>query len=89
MSADTKSYPIHKNVVSMIREERRDYQSPVVWVVWTRRYAVDARAATASLRRRFPFRIYSASYSVVVDSLVALVAREVKGHARARTSSTG
>jgi hypothetical protein len=28
--ADTKSYPTHKNVVSMIREERRDYQSPVV-----------------------------------------------------------
>jgi hypothetical protein len=28
--ADTKYYPTHKNVVFMIREERRDYQSPVV-----------------------------------------------------------
>ena len=28
--ADTKCYPTHKNVVSMIHEERRDYQSPVV-----------------------------------------------------------
>jgi hypothetical protein len=28
--ADTKSYPTHKNVISMIHEERRDYQSPVV-----------------------------------------------------------
>jgi hypothetical protein len=24
VSTDTKSYPTHKNVVSMIREERRD-----------------------------------------------------------------
>lgn len=39
VSADTRSYPTHKNVVSMIREERRDYQSPVVWVAWTRRCA--------------------------------------------------
>jgi hypothetical protein len=27
---DTKSYPTHKNVASMIREERRDYQNLVV-----------------------------------------------------------
>jgi len=51
--------------------------------------SLDTRVATASLRRRFPFRTYSASYLVVVVSLVALAAREVKGHARARTSSTG
>ena len=37
--AVTKSYPTHKNVVSMIREERRGYQSPAVWVAWTRRCA--------------------------------------------------
>jgi hypothetical protein len=28
--ADTKSYPTPKSVVSMIHEERRDYQNPVV-----------------------------------------------------------
>ena len=39
VSVDTKSYPTHKSVVSMIREERRGFQSPVVWVVWTRRCA--------------------------------------------------
>ena len=37
--ADTKSYPIHKSAVSMIRGERRDYQNPVAWVAWIRRYA--------------------------------------------------
>lgn len=51
--------------------------------------SLDARAMTASLRHRFPFRIYSASYSVVADSLVAVVAHEARGRARARTSSTG
>jgi hypothetical protein len=51
--------------------------------------SLDTRAVTASLKRRFPFRTYSASYSVVVVSLVVLAAREVKGRARARTSSTG
>lgn len=34
-----KSYPILKNAVSMIREERRDCQSLAVWVAWTRRCA--------------------------------------------------
>jgi len=47
--------------------------------------SLDTRAATASLRRRFPFRTYSANYSVVVVSLVAVAAREVKGSAKART----
>lgn len=51
--------------------------------------SLDARAVVASLRRRFPFRTYSASYLVVVDSLVAVAARETRGHARARISSTG
>ena len=48
----------------------------------------DTRAVTSSLRRCFPFRTYSVNYSVVVASSVALAAREIKGHARARTSST-
>jgi hypothetical protein len=51
--------------------------------------SLDARAVVASLRRRFPFRTYSASYSGVVDSLVAVAARETRGHARAKISSTG
>lgn len=51
--------------------------------------SLDTRATTPSLRRRFLFRTYSANYSVVVVSSVVLAAREVKGHARARTSSTG
>ena len=34
-----KSSPIHKNAVSMIREERRDYQSLAVWAAWTLRCA--------------------------------------------------
>jgi hypothetical protein len=51
--------------------------------------SLNTRAATASVRRRFPFRTYSANYSVAVASSVAVAAREVKGHARARTSSTG
>lgn len=37
--ADTKYYPTHKNVVFMIREERRDYQSPAARAAWTRRCA--------------------------------------------------
>jgi hypothetical protein len=51
--------------------------------------SLDARAVMAGLRRRFPFRTYSASYLGVADSLVALAAREARGLARARTSSTG
>ena len=52
--------------------------------------SLDARAVISSLRHRSPFRTYSASYLVVVvDSLVALAAREARGHARARTSSIG
>ena len=51
--------------------------------------SLNARVVIAGLRRRFPFRTYSASYSVVADSLAALVAREARGRARARTSSTG
>jgi hypothetical protein len=51
--------------------------------------SLGTRAAMASLRPRFPFRTYSANYSVVVVSLVVvLAAREVRGHAKARTSST-
>lgn len=51
--------------------------------------SLDTRTATASLKSCFPFRTYSANYSVVVVSLGALVARETKGRARARTLSTG
>lgn len=49
----------------------------------------DTRAVTASLRRRFPFRIYSANYSVAVAVSLVVAAREVKGRARARTLSIG
>jgi DnaJ family protein A protein 2 len=39
----TKSYPIHKSVVSMIQEERRGSQSLVAWAVWTHRCAASAQ----------------------------------------------
>jgi hypothetical protein len=51
--------------------------------------SLDARAVMTILRRRFPFRTYSANYLVVVDSLVAVAARGARGHARARILSTG
>ena len=48
-----------------------------------------ARAVIQSLIHCLPSRTYSVNYSVVADSLVAAAARETRGHARARTSSTG
>jgi len=48
-----------------------------------------ARAVIQSLIHRFPSRTYSVNYSVVAGSLVAVVAHETRGHARARTSFTG
>jgi hypothetical protein len=40
---DTKSYPIHKSVVSTIQEERRGSQSLVAWGAWTHRCAAFAQ----------------------------------------------
>jgi curved DNA-binding protein CbpA len=51
--------------------------------------SLSARVVITSLIHRLPLRTYSASYSVAADSLGAAAAREIRGHARARTSFTG
>ena len=47
------------------------------------------RALIPGLIHRLSSRTYSVSYSAVAGSLEAAAAREIKGHARARTSFTG
>jgi hypothetical protein len=52
--SDMKSSPTHKSAVSMIHEGRPDYQSPVVWVVWTHRCAASEHVLVVpSLIHRF------------------------------------